>query len=87
MQQEEDTMKRHVETIHVTTPPDIQTFKILIKQLRDARTEVAQLKAEAMSDRVNMKEIMDGYSHTLDLGRFAERKAQPLHRQLQNLYR
>jgi hypothetical protein len=30
---------------------------------------------------------MDGYSHTLDLARFAPRKAQPLHRQLKNIYR
>jgi hypothetical protein len=34
-----------------------------------------------------MKELMDGYSQTLDLERFAARKAQPLHRQLKNLYR
>jgi chemotaxis regulatin CheY-phosphate phosphatase CheZ len=87
MQQEEETKKNPVETVHVTTPPDSQTFKRLIRQLRDARKEVAQLKTEAMSDRVKMKELMDGYSHTLDLARFAARKAQPLHRQLQNLYR
>jgi hypothetical protein len=47
---------------------------------------VAQLKTEAMSDRVKMKELMDGYNHTLDLVRFTTRKAQPLQRQLQNLY-
>jgi uncharacterized protein YfcZ (UPF0381/DUF406 family) len=45
------------------------------------------LKEEAMSDRVNMKEFMDGYNYTLDLSRFASRKAQPLHRKLKNLYR
>ena len=55
MQQEEETMKKPVETVHVTTPPDNQTFKRLIQQLRDARKEVAQLKEEAISDRVNMK--------------------------------
>jgi hypothetical protein len=87
MQQEEETMKNPVETVHVTTPPGSQTFKRLIRQLRDARKEVAHLKAEAMSDRVKMKELMDGYNHTLDLARFAARKAQPLHRQLKNLYR
>jgi hypothetical protein len=87
MQQEEETMKNPVETVHITTPPSSQTFKRLIRQLRDARKEVAHLKEEAMSDRVKMKEIMDGYNHTLDLARFAARKAQPLHRQLKNLYR
>jgi esterase/lipase len=34
-----------------------------------------------------MKDLMDGYSHTLDLARFAERKAQPLYTQLENIYR
>jgi hypothetical protein len=87
MQQEEETMKNLIETVHVTTPPRNQTFKILIRQLRDARKEVAQLKAEAMSVRVKMKELMHGYNHTLDLARFAARKAQHLHRQLKNLYR
>jgi hypothetical protein len=87
MQQEEETMKNIVETVHVTTPPGNQTFKRLIRQLRDARKEVAQLKEEAMSVRVKMKELMDGYNHTLDLARFAARKAQHLHRQLKNLYR
>jgi chemotaxis regulatin CheY-phosphate phosphatase CheZ len=87
MQVEEETEKKPIETVHVTAPPDSQTFKRLIRQLRDARKEVAQLKTEAMSDRVKMKELMDGYTHTLDLARFAARKAQPLHRQLQNLYR
>jgi hypothetical protein len=87
MQQEEETMKNHVEAVHVTTPPGSQTFKRLIRQLRDTRKEEAHLKEEAMSDRVKMKELMDGYSHTLDLARFSSRKAQPLHRQLKNLYR
>jgi hypothetical protein len=84
MQQKEVTMKNPVKTVHVTTPPDSQTFKILIRKLRDARKKVAQLREEAMSNRVNMKELMDGYNHTLELARFAARKAQPLHRQLKN---
>jgi hypothetical protein len=80
-------MKKPIETVHVTTPPDSQTFKRLIKQPRDVRKEVARLREEAMSDRVKMKELMDGYNHTLNLARFAARKAQPFHRQLKNLYR
>jgi hypothetical protein len=55
MQQEEETMKNLVETVHITTPPGSQTFKRLIRQLRDDRKEVAHLKVDAMSDRVNMK--------------------------------
>jgi hypothetical protein len=87
MQVEEETEKKPLETVHNTAPPDSQTFKRLIRQLKDARKEVAQLKKEAMSDRAKMTELMDGYSHTLDLARFAARRAQPLHRQLKNLYR
>jgi hypothetical protein len=34
-----------------------------------------------------MNEFMIGYNHTLDLARFAARKAMPLHTQLKNLYR
>ena len=68
-------MKKPVETVHVTTPPDSRTFRRLIRKLRDARKEVAQLKEESMSDRVKMKELMNGYIHTLELARFATRKA------------
>jgi hypothetical protein len=42
-------MKNPIETVHVTTPPDSQTFKRLIRKIRDARKEVAQLKEKAMS--------------------------------------
>jgi hypothetical protein len=66
MQQEEETIKNLVETIHITTLPSSQTFKRLIMQLGDARKEVTHLKAEAMYDRVKMKELMDGYSHLRD---------------------
>jgi hypothetical protein len=48
---------------------------------------VAKLKKEAMCDRAEMTKLMDGYIHTLDLARFVARRAQPHHRQLQNLYR
>jgi hypothetical protein len=87
MQVEEDSEKKPIETVHNTAPPDSQTFKRLIRQLRESRKEVAQLKKEAMSDRAKMTELMDGYSHTLDLARFAARRAQLLHRQLNNIYR
>jgi hypothetical protein len=87
MQVEEETEKKPIEIVHVTAPPKNQTFKRLIRQLREARKEVAQLKREAMSDRAKMTELMDGYSDTLDLARFAARRAQPLHRQVKNIYR
>jgi hypothetical protein len=87
VQQEDEAIKNPVETVHITTPPSNQTFKRLIKQLREARKEVARLKSEALSERIKMKELMDGYNHTLDLAIFAARRAQPLHRKLKNLYR
>ena len=52
-----------------------------------ARKEVAHLKVEGIYDRVKMKELMDGYNHTLDLAIFAAIRDQPLHRKLKNLYR
>ena len=87
MQQEDESIKNHVETVHITNPPSNQTFKILMKQLKEARKEVARLKSEALPERIKMEELMDGYSHTLDLARFVARRAQPLHRKLKNLYR
>jgi O6-methylguanine-DNA--protein-cysteine methyltransferase len=87
MQEEEEFEKNPIETVHAIVPPDSQTYKRLIKQLRDARKEIARLKEEDKVHLAQMKELMDGYSHNLDLARFAARKAQPLHRQLNNLYR
>jgi hypothetical protein len=87
MQEEEESEKNPIETVHATVPPDSQTFKRLIKQLRDARKEIGSIKKKICLTWLKMKELMDGYSHTLDLARFAARKAQPLHRQLKNLYR
>jgi hypothetical protein len=72
--------------VHVSTLPGDQTFKRLIIKLKESRKEVAKLKKEVMSERVNMINLMDGYSHTLVLEIFAARRNQPLHRQLQNLY-
>jgi hypothetical protein len=80
-------MKRPVEVINITTPPNNHTFKRLIRQLREARKEVAHLKAESLSEIIKMKELMDMYSNTLDLAIFAARRAQPLDKQLKNLYR
>ena len=37
MQEEEESEKNPSETVHATIPPDSQTYKRLIKHLRDAR--------------------------------------------------
>jgi hypothetical protein len=37
MQVEEETEKKPIEIVHVTDSPDSETFKRLIRQLRDAR--------------------------------------------------
>jgi hypothetical protein len=44
------------------------------------------LKSESLYERIKMKELMDGYSHTLYLEIFVARRVQPLHRKLKNLY-
>jgi hypothetical protein len=87
MQEEEESEKKPSEIVHAIVPPDSQTYKRLIKKLRDVRKEIARLKAEDKVNLAQMKELMGGYNHTLDLEIFAARRAQPLHRQLRNIYR
>jgi hypothetical protein len=87
MQEEEDSEENPIKTEHATIPPDSQTYKRLIKHIRDARKEIAYLKAEDKVHLAQMEELMAGYNHTLDLARFATRKSLPLHKQLKNLYR
>jgi len=55
MQQEDEAIKKPVETIHITTSPNNQTFKRLIRQLREAGKEVAHLKLEGLSHMIKMK--------------------------------
>jgi hypothetical protein len=81
------SIEKPIEVININTPPSNPTFKRLIRQLREARKEVAHLKEESLTERRKMKEIMDMYSETLDLERFLARRALPLHRQLKTLYR
>jgi hypothetical protein len=59
--------KEPIEVINISTPPDNPPFKRLIRQLRDARKEVVRLKAESLTERRKMKELMDMYNETLDL--------------------
>jgi hypothetical protein len=44
MQEEEVSEKNPSETVHAILPPDSETYKRLIKQLTDARKEIARLK-------------------------------------------
>ena len=85
MQQKDkgEAIKKPVEVININTPPSNHTFKRLIRQLK----EVAHLKAESLTERIKMKELMDMYNNTLDLEIFVARRALPLHKQLKNLYR
>jgi hypothetical protein len=80
-------MKKLIEVININNPPSSHTFKRLIRQLREARKEVARLKEEGLEDRRKMKELMDNYNNTLDLAKFSARRAPPLHKKLNNLYR
>jgi hypothetical protein len=79
--------EKPIEVININTPPSNPTFKRLIRQLRDARKEVARLKVESLTERRKMKELMDMYNETLDLERFSARRSLPLHRKLKTLYR
>ena len=44
MQEEEESEKNPSETVHAIVPPNSQTYKRLIKQLRDERIEITRLK-------------------------------------------
>jgi hypothetical protein len=63
MQEEKETEENPIETEHATAPPDSQTYKRLIKQLRDARKEIAHLKTEEKVHLAQMEELI-GYTHT-----------------------
>jgi hypothetical protein len=80
VQMEEKDDKKLVETAHVPNPLGDQTFKRLIRQLKESRREVAQLKRETISERAKMTELIEGYSDTLDLATIVARRVQPLHR-------
>jgi hypothetical protein len=67
-----EAIEKPVEVININTPPSNHTFKRLIRQLREARKEVARLKEESLSERIKMKELMDMYSNTLDLEKFQQ---------------
>jgi hypothetical protein len=74
---EEKDKKNLVETTHVPNALRSHTFKRLIRQLKESRKEVAQMKREAISERTKMTELMEGYNDTLDLEKFAGRRVQP----------
>jgi hypothetical protein len=57
---EEKDEKNLVETTHVSNALGGHTFKRLIRQLKESRKEVAQLKREAISKRMKMTELMEG---------------------------
>jgi hypothetical protein len=51
---EEKDKKNLVETTHVPNALRSHTFKRLIRQLKESRKEVAQMKREAISERTKM---------------------------------
>jgi hypothetical protein len=46
-----EAIEKPVEVININTPPSNHTFKRLIRQLREARKEVARLKEESLDLR------------------------------------
>lgn len=70
-------VEKHIEVIDITTPSENPTFKRLIRQLRDARKEVACLKEEGFAERKKLKDLMDMYKETIDLARFTAKRFLP----------
>jgi hypothetical protein len=58
-----------------------------MRQLREARKEIDELKGQGLDERNKLKDMMDMYLETIDKARFIENIFLLLHRQLQNLYR
>jgi predicted RNase H-like nuclease (RuvC/YqgF family) len=59
----------------------------MIRQLREARKEIVELKGQGLDERKNLKDLMDMYLETIDKAMFTTKRFFPLHRQLKNLYR
>jgi hypothetical protein len=59
----------------------------MIRQLRDARKDIAHLNGEGLDEMKNFKDLMDMYLETIDKARFIAKRFMPLHRKIINLYR
>jgi len=79
-------IEEHIEVINITTPEN-PTFKRLKKQLKEARTKIAQLKGEGLFEKNNLNDLMDMYIETIHKAIFVAKRFLPLHRKLKNLYR
>jgi hypothetical protein len=55
----DESMKKLIEVISLITPPSNHTLKMFIRQLREARKEVARLKEESLEDKIKMKNLME----------------------------
>ena len=87
VQMEEKDENKPAKTAHVPNPLGSQTYKRLIKKLRDARREITRLKAEDKVHLAQINELMFGYNHTLELARFTVRKSLLLRKKLKNIYK
>jgi hypothetical protein len=77
----------NIEVIDITTRPESPTFKRKNRQLKEAGTEIANLKVEGLVERKKLNDLMDMYLENIDKARFVAKRFLPLHRKLKNLYR
>jgi uncharacterized protein (DUF3084 family) len=82
-----EAVEKHIEVIDITTPPENTTFKRLIRQLREARDEIAKLKREELVGKKKLRDLMDMYRENLVQAKFIAKRFRPLHMQLKILYR
>jgi hypothetical protein len=75
-----ETVEKHIEFINITTPPKNPTLKRLIRQLREARKEIVELKGQGLSEREKLKDLMDMYLEIIDKAMFTTKRFLPLHR-------
>jgi hypothetical protein len=75
-----ETVEKNIEVIDITTPPENPTFKRLIRHLREDRKEIAHLKGEGLTERKNMKDLMNMYLDIIGKAKFTANRFMPLHR-------
>jgi uncharacterized protein (DUF3084 family) len=79
-------IEEHIEVIEITTHLENLAFKRMNKHLKEAKTEIANLKREGLVERKKLNDLMDMYLETIDKASFVAKRFMPLHRQLKNLY-
>jgi uncharacterized protein (DUF3084 family) len=59
----------------------------MIRQLREAKDEIAKLKREELVGKNKLRDLMDMYRENFKQAKFIAKRFRPLHMQLKSLYK